>query len=77
MKWAYVNEIENVSDSLEAQLTEFSDLFTNKVGEIKGINAELHLEKNVTPKFCKAGTLTSFWREKLFQYFYGRKICFI
>lgn len=36
LKSVYVKEIESSSDKLKALLNAFSDLFTNKVEEIKG-----------------------------------------
>lgn len=49
LKLVYVNEIKNSSEFR----TEFSDLFINKVGKIKGMKAELFLDKDATPAFYK------------------------
>lgn len=54
----YVNEIINSFDSLEALLIDFSYLFTTKLEEIKGMKAELHLDKDDTAIFCKTRTVT-------------------
>ena len=52
-----VNKV-RTSESLRNILKDYSDLFTNHVGEIKNVKAELHLEKDATPIFCKARTVT-------------------
>ena len=47
-----------ISESLRNILKDYSDLFTNHVGEIANVKAELYLEKDAIPIFCKARTVT-------------------
>ena len=52
-----VHEV-TTSESLRNILKDYSDLFTDHVGEIKNAKAELHIEKVATAIFCKARTVT-------------------
>lgn len=55
----YGNKTALCFDSLEALLMNFSDLFINKIEEIKGVKAELLPGKDYSSMFSKSGTVTS------------------
>lgn len=55
LKQGYVNDIVKYCDELRTLLHDFSDLFTEKDGEIKHLKAEFYLEKILHPYFGKLG----------------------
>lgn len=52
-------------DKVQAIFTDYKDIFTTKLGLMKGPPASLHLKDGAVPKFCKARSLPYALRDKV------------
>ena len=54
INWTTVYKIDGEGNvSLESFKKCYSELFSSKIGKLKGLKAKIHIKENASPKFCK------------------------
>ena len=50
-----ISKTDTISEKLETLVKNYSEIFSSKLGTIKGVKAKINIKANSQPKFMKAG----------------------
>ena len=50
-----ISKTDAISEKLETLVKNYSEIFSSKLGTIKGVKAKINIKANSQPKFMKAG----------------------
>lgn len=66
LDWHSIHHVSQ-KQNIDNLLTEFSDVFSDGIGTIKGLSGTLHVKDGATPKFCKARSVPYAFTAKVEQ----------
>ena len=64
LNWQEIFSVKT-TQSLQSVLDQYSAIFKDELGPIKGVTAKIHIDSDASPKFCKARSVPYSLREKV------------